>query len=249
VYHPLAQLDAENDFVQPQHFDTAVTIGNTAPIPGTLPTGNLYVQSALVVGSSAPNVTGGTSGVLAGSEGTDWTNVAGGALIDFNSTTHEITVKTNGSNSAGMLVRSQPGAINQTAQVAAITTATLCAASAGACNQVGQYHVHFDVWGSGTACATPSPGGVTPSLTWIDENAVSHAAVVIPMSAQTSATAVAVNVTAPTVAFQSALGSEGGSGDFNISTNGTVIQYAVAYTACGTGTGTYNIRGTVTRLQ
>jgi hypothetical protein len=142
------------------------------------------------------------------------------------------------------------GTIDQTSKTAAITTATLCAATANtACGQAGQYHVHFDVWGSGTACTVVGTGGVTPSLTWTDENGTAHSAVVIPMLSQTSATAVAVETTAPTVPFQTAFANQFGSGDFTISTNGTVIQYAVAYAGCTTGTGTYNVRAAVTRLQ
>ena len=130
-------------------------------------------------------------------------------------------------------------AVHQTAQTALIGASTLCAAAN--CGAAAQYHVHISVWGGGTACGTPSPGGVTPSLTWTDGNGTTHSAVVIPMQSQTTATAVSLASTAPTVPFESALANEGGSGDFNISTNGTIIQYAVAYAACGVGTGTYNL--------
>ncbi len=34
-----------------------------------------------------------------------------------------------------------------------------------------------------------------------------------------------------------------------LSTNGTVIQYASTYTACTTGTGTYNVHITTEQLQ
>jgi hypothetical protein len=212
-------------------------------------TGTVGSTGGLVTGASPPGCSAGTAGIYCATEGTDGTNVAGASLINPNSTTHEFSAFTNGSTTAGMLVRRQPSAINQTAQTSAITTATLCPAAAGACNVAGQYHVHFNVWGSGTACATPGAGGVTPSVTWTDENAVTHAAVVIPMMSQTTATAVSVISTAPTVPFETALANEGGSGDYTISTNGSVIQYGVAYVVCGAGTGTYNVRGSVTRLQ
>jgi hypothetical protein len=39
------------------------------------------------------------------------------------------------------------------------------------------------------------------------------------------------------------------SGDFNIDTNGTVIQYAIAFAQCTTGTATYAFSASVTRLQ
>ena len=192
----------------------------------------------------------GTAGGLCAAEGTASTNASGTSNLYPDSTTHEWLAATNGSTSYGLINRSQPGYIDQTAKTAAITTATLCAASAGACNVAGQYHVQLNVWGSGTACSAVTAGGVTPSLTWTDENGTSHSAVVVPMLSQTSATAVALEASAPTVPAQTALANEGGSGDFTLSSNGSAaIQYAVAYTACTTGTLTYNIRATVTRVQ
>jgi hypothetical protein len=192
----------------------------------------------------------GTAGGVCAAEGTSATNVSGTSNLYPDSTAHEWKAATNGSTSYGLINRSQPGAIDSTGLTAAVTTATLCAASAGACNVAGQYHVHINVWGSGTACSSVTAGGVTPSLTWTDENSVSHAAVVVPMLSQTSATAVALESSAPTVPAQTALANEGGSGDFTLNSSGaSAIQYAVAYTACTTGTLTYNIRATVTRVQ
>ena len=167
-------------------------------------------------------------------------------MIDFNSTTHEITAKTNGSNNAGMLVRAQPGAIHQTAQTASIGTATLCAASAGACNVAGQYHVHFDFIETGTACSSVAAGSVSFNLTWTDTNATVHSAVVIPVLSQTGATSVAQG---NAFTFATALANAGASGDFDVSTNGSVIQYATTYIACTTGTGTYQLDAVVTRVQ
>jgi hypothetical protein len=188
----------------------------------------------------------GTAGGFCLTEGTNATNVAGAAAVDANSTTHELAVATNGDSNYGMLVRAQPVAINQTGKTAAITTATLCAAAAGECNVAGQYHVHWDFWGSGTACSSVTAGSVTFLLTWTDENAVSHAAAALQMMAQTGAATTAMQASFP---FQTALANEGAGGDFTFSTNGSVIQYATGYTACTTGTGTYNLRATVTRLQ
>lgn len=197
-----------------------------------------------------PTCTAGTGGGLCMTEGTNLTNVSSTAALDANSTTHELAVATNGSTSYGMLVRAQPGSINSTGNTATVSIATLCAASAGACNVAGQYHVSINVWGSGTACATPGSGGVTPGLTWTDENSVSHSVVVIPMQSQTSATAVAVETAAPTVPSQTANANTGGSGDFTLSSSGSApIQLTMTYAACSTGTFTYNYRATVTRLQ
>jgi hypothetical protein len=66
------------------------------------------------------------------------------------------------------------------------------------------------------------------------------------MISQTGATSAAVG---NSFLLQTALANESASGDFTISTNGTIIQYATGYTACTTGTGTYNLRATVTRVQ
>jgi hypothetical protein len=132
-------------------------------------------------------------------------------------------------------------------QTAAVTTATLCAATAGtACGQTGTYHVHFVFWGSGTACSSVTAGQVTFLLTWTDENATVHSAVALMMHDQTAA---AVITEQALFHFETALANEYASGDMNIETNGAVIQYATGYTACTTGTGTYNLRATVTQIQ
>jgi hypothetical protein len=135
-------------------------------------------------------------------------------------------------------------ALTQAAKTAAVTTFTLCAATAGtACGQVGQYRVSYNFWGSGTACSAVTAGSVGLNLTWTDENAVTHTTISVPMWDQKSAAnGILFN-------FNTALGTEGASGSYVISTNGTIIQAATTYTACTTGTGTYNLRMTVEQLQ
>lgn len=137
-----------------------------------------------------------------------------------------------------------PSAIHATGQTAAISTATLCAASPGACDQAGQYHLHFDFIETGTACGTPGTGGVTFLLTWTDTNGTAHSAVSLAMDDSASIVA-----TSGTFTFRSTLAAAWASGDFNISTNGSVIQYATGYTACSVGTGTYQLDAAVTKLQ
>jgi len=56
-------------------------------------------------------------------------------------------------------------------------------------------------------------------------------------------------VTQASFPFENTLAGESGSGDATISTDGAVIQYATGYTGCAIGTGYYNLRATVTRLQ
>jgi hypothetical protein len=134
--------------------------------------------------------------------------------------------------------------INLTSQTAAKTTTTLCAATANtACGQAGMYMVRWNFWGSGTACSSVTAGSVTFLLTWTDENGQTHSAVPLGMFDQKSgAFGTAFN-------FNTTLATESAGGGFEFSTNGTIIQYATGYTACTTGTGTYNLRATVVQLQ
>jgi hypothetical protein len=209
-------------------------------------------QQLIRIGSTNKNfqigalATFGTASALGFFEGTAPTDIAGYSTLYPDSTAHEWMAATNGSATAGMLQRAQPGDINQTSKTAAIATATLCAASAGACNVAGVYRVHWDFWGSGTACSSVTAGSVTFLLTWTDENAITHSAVAMPMLVQTGA---ATTTSQSSFPFQLNLANESASGDVTISTNGSIIQYATGYTACTTGTGTYNLRVVVTRVK
>jgi hypothetical protein len=224
------------------NFDDGVTTANTLTYGGTA--GIAIPNGPLKVGT-APACTAGTGGAWCATEGTNLTNVAGAAGINANSTTHEFAAQTNGSALVGMLERVQPGAIRSTGLVAAVTTATLCAASAGACNTAGQYHVHVNLFQTGTACTSNATGGVSPSLTWTDGNGTAHSAQGIPMDTNASLTA----VTGTMLWNTSTLGAWG-SGDVNIDTNGSVIQYAIAFAQCSvSGTATYSADLAVTRIQ
>lgn len=208
--------------------------------------GNTIQVGSAAFGTSPPGCTAGTAGGICFTEGTNLTNVSGTTAIDANSTTHEISVATNGSSSFGTLVRVQPGTIHQTAQTASIGTATLCAASAGACNTAGQYHVSWDFIETGTACSVVTAGGVTLTISYTDSNGTSHAHVMPMIGEGAVATTPALNAS---FFFQTSLANAFAHGDANISTNGTVIQYATTYTACTTGTGTYQLDVVVERLQ
>ncbi len=214
--------------------DNGTTVSTTEPLSAT----------SVSTGTSPPACTVGTAGFWCATEGTADTNVSGASSVYPDSTAHEYLAATNGSTSFGMLVRRQPSAIHLTAQTAAITTATLCASSAGACNTAGQYHVHLDFINTGTACSSIGSAALTPSITWTDTNGTAHTTVAFPMETNVSGTALATSFI-PTVSALTAWAS----GDMNISTNGTVIQYAVGYVACGTGTFTYQVDASVTRLQ
>ena len=171
-----------------------------------------------------------------------FTSVSAGAAIPSSNTA--FTPVTVFSGGAQMYNLTQPTAINSGDLTAAVSTATLCAAAAGACNQAGQYEVHFDFIETGTACGTPGTGGVTFLLTWTDANGTTHSAVSLGMD-----DASAINAVSQTFHFQTALGTAWASGQFTLSSNGSVIQYATGYTACGVGTGTYRLQASVVRLQ
>lgn len=134
--------------------------------------------------------------------------------------------------------------VSLTGQHAAISTATICAA--GTC-QAGQYHVHVTMTQTGTACSSVTTGTAVPSLTWVDDNGVTHSAVIMQMLQQTSATATAMASTG--LHFETANANAGAYGDWTITTNGSNINYAVAYTACSTGTGTFSINIALGRVQ
>jgi hypothetical protein len=221
-------------------------VGNTAEITGDK-SGNLVALTSLQTTATAPACTAGTAGAICLTEGTLGTNVSGSTLIDADNTAHEILALTNGATTnPGMLVRRQPSPIHSTGNTASISTATLCAAAAGACNVAGQYHVHVDFIQTGTACTVVTAGGVTFTLSYTDTNATAHSHVIVLMGEGAAATTPAMN---QNFFFQTSLANAFASGDINISTNGTVIQYATTYTACTTGTGTYQLDAAVTRLQ
>lgn len=223
--------------------DTNISLNITAKGTGTTGT-----TGSWVTGASPPACSAGTSGYECFGEGTDGTNVAGTSLIDANSTTHEFSAFTNGSTSAGMLVRAQPGPIRSTGLTASVSTATLCAAAAGACNVAGTYHVHIALYQGGTACTTNTTGGVSVQLTWTDANGSSHSAVTVPLI--TNSSLIALTGTMLFNQTGSGIGTVFGSGDLNIDTNGSVIQYATIYGNCSvTGTATYAISAVVDRLQ
>jgi hypothetical protein len=212
--------------------------GNTTQIKGDK-SGNLTTLTSLQVTASAPGVTAGTAGAWAATEGTAFTNVAGTAGIYPDSTAHELKVATNGASTFGQLVRSQPSPISLTGQVAAITTATLCAAAAGACNVAGMYRATFYL-DSSVTCATPGPAAVAVSITFTDEVGTKSAQTV-PLDV-TGATSLS-----GTLPLGNTTGNATGTTSF-WSTGASAIQYATTYTACTTGTGTYSIRAAVERL-
>lgn len=222
--------------------DEAITTANTLTCTNTA---GLKIVT-LLTGTAPPATTAGSAGAFTATEGTAFTNVSGAAGIYPDSTSHEFVGKTNGASTGGILVRAQPSAIHSTGNTASISTATLCASAAGACNVAGQYNVHWDFIQTGTACSVVTAGGVTFTLSWTDNNSTAHAHV-MPMIGEGAIASAPTSLSS--FFFQTALTNAFASGNVNIYTNGTVIQYATTYTACTTGTGTYQLDITVTRLQ
>ena len=205
-------------------------------------TGLTTALGGVATGNGPPACVAGTAGALCQGEGTAPAAAAAVGQLYTDSTLHDMAIQANG-GAAKLVQSTAPGYIHTTGQTAAIPTATLCASSGGACNQAGQYRVDWNFVENGTACAVPGPGGVTFLLTWTDHSGA-HSAVSLPMQNSASLTAPSAVFT-----FQTAAPNAWASGSFNIQSNGAVIQYATGYTACGTGTGTYELNATVTRLQ
>jgi hypothetical protein len=214
--------------------DSGTTYAISEPVTGT----------SFAAGTSPPTCTPGTAGAMCSGEGTAPTAVSAVDDIWADSTAHTLMAHANGGSPA-MMVLSLPGSIQQTGKTAAITTATLCASSAGACNQAGEYHVHLAMEQAGTACSANTTNGVAFQLTWTDKNAVTHSAVTIPLD--TSASLIALS---GTMAWPATGVTAYASADFNLFTNGTIIQYATTYTNCTTGgAAAYDIAIAVTRVQ
>jgi hypothetical protein len=213
------------------------------------------VDNATTIASPEPVVLGtatcttfGTAGGICPLEGSAPTNVSGAAPLYPDSTAHEYMAKTNGSSSPGMMNRTQPGAIRSTGLTGSVSTATLCAASAGACNTAGTYRVHVALYQGGVACTTNTTGGVSVQLTWTDGNGSAHSAITLPLV--TNSSLVALTGTMLFNQTASGIATVFGSGDLTIDTNGSIIQYATTYASCSvTGTATYAISAAVTRLQ
>jgi trimeric autotransporter adhesin len=223
---------------------TAIVTGSGSQGIQTAASANTLTTAGLMSLGAATCTTPGTAGGLCATEGTSATNVASASNLYPDSTAHEWKAATNGATTYGIMVRAQPGAIRSTGLLGSVSTATLCAASAGACNVSGTYHVHFSLYQSGTACTANTTNGVSVQLTWTDANATAHSAQTMPMDVAGGT----IGTTGVLPWTQTTLGAAG-SVDFNVDTNGTIIQYATTFTQCTTGTATYALSAVVTRLQ
>jgi hypothetical protein len=193
--------------------------------------------------ANASCATTSTGGALCIKEGTAPTSASGTDQLYADSTAHDFIIQSNGGGNG--LLQHTIQKVHSTGNTGAISTTTLCAATAGLCNQVGMYTIEWSFIETGTACSAPGVnGGATFLLTWTDFNGTAHSSASLAMQDASSLTA-----TSATFHFQNSLANAWASGTFNISTNGTAIQYATGYTVCASGTGTYELDITVTRKQ
>ena len=187
----------------------------------------------------------GTAGNIAFTESAAPAGIASADLIWGDSTAHTLKAEVNGSSTPGTIVMSLPGAIRSTGLTAAVTTATLCANSAGACNQSGMYHVHVALYQSGSACSANTTNGVAPNITWTDGNGTTHSTVGFNLAVPNTS----LVATSGTMPWGATTVNGIASGDMNIDSNGTGINYAITFAQCATGTATYAASLAVTRLQ
>lgn len=163
--------------------------------------------------------------------------LAGQYLSPVSSSTLGKIITYNNLTATGSGVVPVYGAVHSTAQTLAITTSTLCAAAActGGLYKVSAYLL------SAATCATPGPGAIAVNLSWTDE-AGAKATQAIPLDVNN----------ALTFAATLGLGTTTGYAFGNVlirSTGAQPIQYATVYTACTSGTGTYNLDLTVEQKQ
>lgn len=140
---------------------------------------------------------------------------------------------TTGRNVTGVLAAQS---VSLTGQTAAIGTATVC--STANC-PAGEYQVNIYIVSTAT-CSLAGPAVIAPTLSWTDDSGAK--------SGQAVPMAVLGGVTLLTSLV---LGTTTGNATASVnlwSTGAQPIQYAVSYTGCTTGTGTYSVRIAVIRL-
>jgi len=179
----------------------------------------------------------GMSGVpwtITGLVGTTPTTPAASNLTLFFDTTKKRISSVDDAGVVTKYIGVLPGAVSATAQVAAITTSTLCATA----NCIaGHYRVAAYI-ASTVTCATPGPGITGITIGWTDDVAAKTQK--LPL--------VGAGVTGSDIAIGD-LTSFGQSTINFWSSGAAVITYATNYTACTTGTGTYSLRITTERIQ
>lgn len=148
---------------------------------------------------------------------------------------HNFFNKYNNVATAGTGVATVYGASLLTGQTAGTGGVTLCSTTC----PTGQYQIDAYINASGTSCGTPGPAAVQLSVTYTDDVGT-KTGIVIPIISGS-----ALGSTLP-------IGNTSLAGDGHKtlkSVTGNIIQYAVTYTACTTGTAVFGISITATRTQ
>lgn len=220
-------------------------VGSSITDNGTTVTTTLgIVGLSLQTGTSPPTCTIGTAGALCLAEGTAPTAASSVGQLYASSALHELATQTNGGG-VKQVVAVRPSPIHTTGLTASVGTATLCSNTAGACDQAGQYAIDFNFLQGGTPCTTVTTGSVIFNLLWTDA-AGAHSATDIPVLDSTSTVALLPGFTFRTTPNTNAWAT----GHVVIwSTGAAAIQYSTTYAACTSGTGTYELDASVTRLQ
>ena len=98
--------------------------------------------------------------------------------------------------------------------------------------------------GSGTACSNITAGKVVNTFTYTDKNGNTHSNPSFFGTDQKAATFSA------TFSFNTSLTTEGWSGSYVFTTDGSAaLTYTGTYTACTTGTGSFDYYAAVSKLQ
>lgn len=134
----------------------------------------------------------------------------------------------DGLTTAGIGLTAVLGVSDKTAQSTSLTTQNLIASTSAA----GHYLVRIYV-DQNAVCSTGT-GGVYATVNWTDATAA-HTATTIPLNLITSAVSTANGYVDSAIPFWAASGS--------------AITYTTTYTACGTGTATYDLHAEVERTN
>ncbi len=167
------------------------------------------------------------------------TSASNTAVIQANSVDHELYAATNGSSSYRKMRRTLAH-VNTGTNTAPIGTATLCASTAGLCANAAAYTVHaaFTEIAGATVCTT---GGVTLTLAWTDANGSAHSHQMPVISTPLGSTGALVS--GSQFNFEASPPNAVGIGTYEVTTNGSVIQYSTGYANCtgGSGTASYQL--------
>ena len=196
---------------------TVTSIGTTGPITGGTITGSGTIACPTCVTSAASLGSG---------------NLMTGAGSQASQTNANISVSTgglftvyDGLTTAGLGVEVIQGTVSDvTSQTASQTSVNLITSTAAA----GHYTVHFYMDQNAT-CSTPGSGNVYATVSWTDATHA-HTAATVPLTFGSSVSTTTGYVEAAIPLW---------------SATASAISYTTTYTACGTGTASYDLHAYV----